>query len=116
MRSFHNAKQLRIFSGESDRVHHQPLYEAVVHEAHRCGLAGATVCRGLMSYGPSSRIHTAKLLDLASELPVIIEIIDETDKIDSFLPKLNVLLETAQCGGLVTLNQVDVIRYLHGGE
>jgi len=109
-----DAKLLRIFAGESDRVHHQPLYEAIVHKARKCHMAGATVWRGIMSYGPSSRIHTANLLDLSSDLPVIIEITDDEEKIEAFLPKLDELFETSKCGGLVTIENVKVVRYRYG--
>jgi len=109
-----NARLLRIFTGESDRVHHQPLYEAIVTEAHKAGMAGATAWRGIMSYGPSSKLHTANILDLASDLPVIIEITDNEEKIDAFLPRLDALFDASRCGGLVTIEEVKVVRYRHG--
>jgi PII-like signaling protein len=108
------AKLLRIFIGESDKVHHIPLYEAIVKEAKTMGLAGATAWRGILSYGPDSRIRTAKILDLSSDMPVIIEITDDEAKINTFLPKLNELFEESNCGGLITVEKVQIIKYLHG--
>ena len=108
------AKLLRIFIGESDKVQHVPLYEAVVREAKACGLAGATAWRGLTGYGSGSRIRTAKILDLSTDLPVIVEITDREDRINAFLPKLDKLFETADCGGLVTMEKVQIIKYQHG--
>ena len=108
------AKLLRIFIGESDKVHHIPLYEAIVKEAKTMGLAGATAWRGILSYGPNSRIRTAKILDLSSDMPVIIEITDDEAKINTFLPKLNDLFEESSCGGLITVEKVQIIKYLHG--
>jgi uncharacterized protein len=107
------AKLLRIFIGEADKVHHRPLFEVIVTEAHSRGLAGATAWRGLLSFGPTSRIRTTKVLDLSTDLPIIIEISDETAKIEAFLPVLHDLFEQANCGGLITVEQVEVIRYLH---
>lgn len=111
-----NAKLLRIFLGESDKVKHTALYETIVREARREGLAGATVWRGIMGFGPTSRIRTTRILDLSTDLPIIVEIADEEEKIDGFLPILHDLFETTQCGGLVTVENVEVIRYLHGNE
>ncbi len=108
------AKLLRIFIGESDKVNHQPLYEVIVREAKTFGLAGATAWRGIMAYGAASRIKTAKILDLSSDMPVIIEIADGEEKINAFLPKLDRLFETANSGGLVTLEKVQIIKYRAG--
>jgi uncharacterized protein len=108
------AKLLRIFLGESDKTKHKALYEAIVHEARKAGLAGATVWRGIMGFGPTSKIRTARILDLSTDLPIIVEIADVEEKIDLFLPALHDLFESAQCGGLVTVEKVKVIRYLHG--
>jgi PII-like signaling protein len=109
------AKLLRIFIGESDKVHHVPLYEAIVREARTAGLRGATAWKGLLGFGASSRIRTAKILDLAADLPMIIEIADHEERIQSFLPRLQELFEQAQCGGLVTVENVHVIRYTASG-
>jgi uncharacterized protein len=98
---------LRIFIGESDRWHHRPLYEAIVLKARELHLAGATVLRGPMGYGKSSRLHTAKILRLSMDLPLVIEIVDTEEKINSFLPVLDEMMK----GGLVTLEKVRVIDY-----
>jgi uncharacterized protein len=104
------AELLRVFIGESDKHHGRPLYEAIVHEARRRGLAGATVLRGTMGFGASSRIHTAKILRLSEDLPMVVEIVDEPDKIAAFLPDLDGMIGE----GLVTLERVRVILYRHG--
>jgi PII-like signaling protein len=108
------AKLLRIFIGESDKVGHQPLGEVIVREAQAAGLAGATAWRGVLGYGSGSRIRTDKILDLSSDLPVVIEITDDEEKINAFLPALDRLFEASACGGLVTLEKVQVIRYRAG--
>ncbi|MDD5483494.1 MAG: DUF190 domain-containing protein [Kiritimatiellae bacterium] len=108
------AKLLRIFLGEADKVKHTALYEAIVKEARKFGLAGATVWRGITGFGPTSRIRTARILDLSTDLPIIVEIADEEEKINRFLPVLHDLFESAQSGGLVTVESVKVIKYLHG--
>src|SRR5512139_958834 len=92
---------LRIFIGESDRWHHQPLYEAIVLKAREQHLAGATVLRGPMGFGKSSRLHTAKILRLSLDLPLVIEIVDSEDRINAFLPELDAMIG----GGLVTLEK-----------
>ena len=103
----HEAMLLRIFLGESDRWHHRPLYEALVLKARELHLAGATVLRGPMSFGKSSRLHTAKILRLSMDLPLVIEIVDSEEKIQAFLPELDEMMQ----GGLVTLEKVRVIDY-----
>jgi PII-like signaling protein len=108
----HDAMLLRIFIGESDRWHHQPLYEALVLKAREMHLAGATVLRGPMGYGKSSHLHTAKILRLSMDLPLIIEIVDSEEKINSFLPVLDPMMG----GGLVTLEKARVIQYRGGPE
>ena len=100
-------KLLRIFVGESDRWHHQPLYEAIVLKARELGLAGATVLRGPMGFGANSRLHTAKILRLSMDLPMVIEIVDTDDKIKQLLPHL----EEMVLEGLVTLEDVQVLKY-----
>ena len=103
----HDAVLLRIFLGESDRWHHQPLYEALVLKARELHLAGATVLRGPMGFGKSSRMHTAKILRLSMDLPLVIEIVDAEEKINTFLPVLDEMMK----GGLVTLEKARVIDY-----
>lgn len=104
-----DAVLLRIFIGEQDRCHGAPLYEAIVLKARELQLAGATVLRGPMGYGRSSRLHTAKILRLSEDLPVVVEIVDAPDKIDAFLPVLDGLMATGS--GLVTLERVQVRYY-----
>src|SRR5213080_3846397 len=94
----HEAMLLRIFIGESDRWEHKPLYEAIVLKARELHLAGATVLRGPMGFGKSSRLHTAKILRLSMDLPLVIEIVDAEEKINAFLPEL----ERMVSGGMVT--------------
>jgi uncharacterized protein len=106
-----DSKLLRIFIGERDKFGHKPLYEALVLEAKRRGIAGATVLRGILSYGASSRIHTAKLLDLSFDLPIVVEIVDHNDRIEQFLEKANEMIEEAGCGALITIERAEVIHY-----
>jgi PII-like signaling protein len=101
---------LRIFIGESDRWQHRPLYEAIVLKARELGLAGATVLRGPMGFGAASHIHTAKILRLSLDLPMVIEIVDTEDKVKSLLP----FLDQVMGGGLVTLEKIKVIHYREG--
>ena len=106
----HDAVLLRIYIGESDRWRQQPLYEAIVLEARARHLAGATVLRGPMGFGKSSRLHTAKILRLSMDLPLVIEIVDSEDKIQGFLP----VLDNMMGGGLLTMEKVRVIEYRAG--
>ena len=110
------AKLLRIFVGESDKVGHTPLYEVIVREACERHLAGATAWRGILGFGPTERMRTTKLLDLSSDLPMVIEIVDEEAKVDELIPVLHDLFEKADSGGLITIEKVDVIRYVHGSD
>src|ERR1044072_6828774 len=103
---------LRIFIGESDRWKHQPLFEALVLKAREMHRAGATVLRGPMGFGKSSRLHTAKILRLSMDLPIVIEIVDSEEKINAFLPAWDKMV----CGGLVTLERAKVIRYRDQGK
>jgi PII-like signaling protein len=101
---------LRIFIGESDKYQRQPLYQWIVKKARESGLAGATVYRGLEGYGASSRLHTAKLLRLSSDLPIVIEIVDTDEKIEEFMP----LIDEAIKNGLATLEKVRIRLYRSG--
>lgn len=103
------AELLRIFIGESDRRHGRPLYEVIVEEARRQGLAGATVLRATLGFGAHSRIHSAKVLRLSEDLPMVVEIVDRPDRIAAFLTELDRLMDE----GLVTLEKVRVITYRH---
>ena len=105
------AKLLRIFVGESDLIHHVPVYEKIVLEARKAGLAGVTVMKGIMGFGASSRIHTTKLLRLSEDLPLVVEIVDEEKKIEEFIPVLNKIFEEANSGGLITMEKVNIIKY-----
>ncbi len=98
---------LRVFIGESDRHGHQPLYESIVLQAREAGLAGATVLRGMMGFGKHSILHTAKILRLSEDMPMIVEIVDSLEKIEAFLPVLDKLIKD----GLVTIEKVKVIHY-----
>ncbi|MBO1437992.1 DUF190 domain-containing protein [Meiothermus sp. CFH 77666] len=102
------AKLLRIFIGEADHWHGKPLHEAIVLEARRFGLAGVSVFKGFEGYGAHSRIHSSKILQLAEDLPVLVEIVDAEEKIREFLPVLDQMVQE----GLITMEKVEVIRYL----
>ncbi|MEI6556771.1 MAG: DUF190 domain-containing protein [Rhodospirillaceae bacterium] len=102
-----DAVLLRIFLGEQDKCGHRPLYEAIVFKARELHLAGATVLRGPLGFGRSSRVHTAKILRLSEDLPMVIEIVDHPERIDAFLP----VLEQMMGSGLVTLEKVQVLQY-----
>jgi len=105
-----DALLLRIYIGESDKWQHKPLYEAIVLKAREMHLAGATVLRGPMGFGKSSRLHTSKIVRLSMDLPLVIEIVDSEEKINSFLPALDEMIG----GGLVTLENVKVVHYRSG--
>ncbi len=108
-------KLLRIFLGESDHLEHTPLYEVIVKKAREKGLAGATVLRGVEGFGAASRvIHTAKLLELSHDLPIVVEIIDTEETLKSFLPVIDEIFEKTGCGGIVTIERAEIIKYTHG--
>ena len=107
-----NGYLLRIFVGESNKYGHYPLYEVIVLKAREEGLAGATVLRGVMGFGKGSVLHTAKVLRLSEDLPMVIEIADSLEKIEGFLPTLEEIISD----GLVTLEKVQVIRYAASEE
>ncbi len=100
-------KLLRIFVGETDRWHGKPLYEAIIEEARKRGLAGATAWKGFIGFGRHSRVHTAKILRLSEDLPVVIEIVDSAERIEAFLPALDNMVQE----GLVTLERAEVLMY-----
>lgn len=104
-----DAYLLRIFIGESDKCDGRPLYEVIVEKARRKGMAGATVLRGCLGFGANSRIHTSKILRLSEDLPMVVEIIDRAEAIESFLPELDEMIQE----GLATLEKVRVIFYRH---
>jgi PII-like signaling protein len=109
MKISEDGQLLRIFIGESDSWHGKPLYEAIILKAREMGIAGATVLRGVMGFGAASRIHTAKILRLSEDLPIVIEIVDSADNIDSLLPLIDGMVEE----GMITLETVRVIKYRH---
>ncbi len=105
---------LRIFIGEADHWHGKPLYEELVKAARADGLAGATVLKGVSGFGKNSRIHTAKILRLSEDLPLVVEIVDSEEKIRAFLPRIEEMM--AEAGGLATIEKAEVILYRHRGE
>ena len=100
-------KLLRIFVGESDRWHGKPLYQAIVERVRHEGLAGATVLRGIEGFGANAHLHTTRLLRLSEDLPVLIEVVDEEERIRAILPELDVMVGD----GLITLEKIEVIAY-----
>ncbi|MEU6192615.1 DUF190 domain-containing protein [Streptomyces sp. NPDC047061] len=102
------ALRLTVYIGEDDTWHHKPLYTEIVHRAHTAGLAGASVFRGIEGFGASSRIHTSRLLSLSEDLPVAVVVVDTEERVRAFLPQLDELVTE----GLVTLDDVEVIRYV----
>jgi uncharacterized protein len=111
MRLPEEAELLRIFIGESDHYQGRPLYEVIVLEARKRGMAGATVLRGVMGFGADSRVHTAKILRLSEDLPIVVEIVDKPERIADFLPELDKMIDE----GLITLERAKVIAYRHSG-
>jgi len=105
------AKLLRIFIGESDSLGNIPLYEALVFEAKKQGLSGATVTKGIMGFGANSKISSAKLFTISEDLPLVVEIIDVEDRIRGFLKIVNQMFEDSKSGGLITLEKAEIIRY-----
>ncbi|MEW6473833.1 MAG: DUF190 domain-containing protein [Actinomycetota bacterium] len=100
-------KLLRIFIGESDTWHGKPLYQAIVHRVREQGLAGVTVLRGIEGFGASSRIHTARILRLSEDLPLVIEVVDAEEKVNALIPILDEMIDE----GLVTVEKVEVVSY-----
>ncbi|MBK5271254.1 MAG: DUF190 domain-containing protein [Bacteroidia bacterium] len=105
------SKLLRIFVGEADKIGHQLLYEAILLAAKEKGLAGGTVLKGIMSFGANSRIHRARLIELSEDMPIVVEIVDVSEKIDPFIEVVNMLFEKSGGGGLITVEKVDVLFY-----
>jgi uncharacterized protein len=108
------AQILKIYLGEADRYHGKPLYEALVLGAREAGMAGATACKGMMSFGASHSIHTLKIFALSSDLPVIVEIIDSPEKIRTFAEQANQMLEKSGKGRLITIQDLEVFNYKTG--
>lgn len=105
---------LKIYMGESDKVQGRPLFEEIVFEARKAGMAGATVFKGIMSFGASHSVHTLKIFALSGDLPITVEIVDSVEKLDKFTSRVNELMDQSQKGGLVTFQEVDVLRYKVG--
>ncbi len=101
----------RIFIGEADHHRGRPMFEAIVHLAREQGLAGATVLRGVEGFGDSSKIHSARLLRLSRDLPLVIEVVDAEARLEPFLEQVEAMLEEADCGGLITFEKVRTLRY-----
>lgn len=106
-----DSRLLRIFIGESDKSGHQPLYEAILYEARKQKLAGCTVHRGIMSFGASAHVHTSKLIEISQDLPIILEIVDQEEKINAFAQFAGTLIEQAGRGGLITIEKAGVLYY-----
>jgi PII-like signaling protein len=107
MKTSEDGHLLRIFIGESDKWRGRPLYEAIILKAREMGIAGATMLRGMMGYGAASRLHTAKILRLSEDLPIVVEIVDTEEKIAALLPLIDEMVNE----GLVTLERVRIIQY-----
>ena len=105
------SKLLRIFIGESDRIGHRSLYDAILMAAKEKGLAGGTVLKGVMSFGASSRIHRSRIIEVSEDMPIVVEIVDTAEKIDLFINTVNELFEQCGKGGLITVEKVDVLYY-----
>jgi len=105
------SKLLRIFLGESDRIGHRSLYDAILMAAKEKGLAGGTVLKGVMSFGASSHMHRSRLIEISEDMPIVVEIVDTAEKIESFLNTVNELFEQCGKGGLITVEKVDVLYY-----
>jgi PII-like signaling protein len=109
MKASEDGQLLRIYIGESDRWQGKPLYEAIILKAREMGIAGATMLRGMMGFGANSRIHTAKILRLSEDLPIVVEVVDNVEKIERLLPVIDKMVQE----GLVTLEHVRIIQYRH---
>lgn len=112
MKLFTEAKLLRIFIGESDKYEGRPLYQVIVERARQRELAGATVLRGYLGYGANSRIHSARIMRLSEDLPMVIEVVDEPERITAFAAELDTMIQE----GLVTMEKVEVIIYRHDAK
>jgi len=111
MSTLENAKLIRIFIGESDKIGSVNVYEEIVNSARKKNLAGATVYRGIMGFGKNSIIHTSKIFALSEDLPLVVEIVDNEKKIDEFIPTIKEIFEKANNGGLITIEKAEIIHY-----
>lgn len=105
---------LKIYMGETDKANGRPLYEEIVFEAKKAGIAGATVTKGIMSYGASQSVHTMKIFALSDKLPIVIELVDNIENLDEFAKTVNDLMDLSKKGGLITFQELDVVRYVPG--
>ncbi len=112
MENKNNSKLLRIYIGENDKFNQRPLYEAIVYGAKKKGLAGATVTKGILSYGANSKIHTLKIFALSDDMPIIVEIVDSDEKIEDFIKIIDKLFKKSNCGGLITIENIQVLKYV----
>ena len=111
MKNNSEAKLLRIFIGESDKIGNIPLYEAIVFKAKEKGLSGATVTKGIMGFGANSKINSDKLFAISNDLPLIVEVIDVENKIRDFIDTVEQMLEKSNSAGLITVEKAEIIRY-----
>ena len=102
---------LRVFTGEADHIGHMPVYECIIKAAREKNIAGATVLRGIMGFGASSVIHTARLIEISGDLPIVVEIVDAENKIEEFIPVIQEIFEQSKKGGLITTEKVNVLFY-----
>jgi len=114
MRLIGTGKLLRVFIGENDHYQGKLLYEAIILHAREKGIAGATVLRGIEGYGAHSHIHKTSFIDLSEDLPIVVEIVDTEEKIETLLPDIDAMIEESQCGAMVTMEKVDVRKYTGG--
>lgn len=114
MKTSEKTGTLRVYVGESDKINGRVLFEEVVFEARNAGLAGATVYKGIMSYGASHSIHTMKIFALSNDLPVVIEIVDNIEKIEDFIDTVNKIMNVSKRGGMITFQEISVLRYEKG--
>lgn len=114
MRASEKTGILKIYVGESDKINGRVLFEEIVFEARNAGLSGATVHKGIMSFGASHSIHTMKIFALSSDLPVVIEIVDNIEKLNAFTKTVNKIMDASKRGGMITLQELSVIRYEKG--
>ena len=112
METFKTSVLLRVYIGEADKIHGELLYEHIVFMAKEAGLAGATVLHGIMNFGHHKKIHSVKLFDIATNLPAVVEIVDDKEKIDSFLAPLQKLLTDADCGCMITVENVQMMDFV----
>jgi len=108
-------KLVRIFIGEEDRADDRPLFETILLTAREMGLGGCTVLRGIAGYGAASVVHTAHILRLSSDLPIVVEVVESSERLDPFIERIQEIIDGANCGALITLERAEVIRYRPDG-